>query len=195
MASREIWVMGARLAFAQGVFEKTSMAGDSSSKPTYSFTLILADGHPQIAEIEQIEEELANEHQWKSKEKGADVLKSMRKKGKNALLDGDDKKKYDGFEGNRFLSCRSDKRPTVMDGRNREPLTAQDSVIYAGCYVNAKVSIWVQDNQYGQGINVEQTGLQFVRDGDSFGGGATPAKPDDFPDLDASGGTDDSLFS
>jgi hypothetical protein len=41
--------------------------------------------------------------------------------------------------------------------------------------VNAAVSLWVQNNQWGKRINCNLNAIQFVRDGDSFGAGATKA--------------------
>lgn len=193
MASKTIWVMGARLAFADGIFEKKGIAGDASSKPRYNCGLILTADHKQVEEIRDIEVELCNEHQWKSKEKGADVHKSLAKKDRLALHDGDDKQKYEGFPGNFYLSPSNDSRPTTVD-RDKSVLTKDDGKLYSGCYVNAKVEIWVQDNNYGQRVNATLLGVQFVKDGDAFGAGAPPANPDDFPDLDAEGGEDDELF-
>lgn len=193
MASKTIWVRG-RLAFAEGVFEKKGIAGDPSSKPRYGCSIIIPGDSKQVDEIEKLEAELADEQQWKSKEKGADVLKTLRKKDRAALKDGDDKAgKYDGFAGNRYISPSNDTRPTVVD-RDRSPLTKDDGRIYAGCEVNAKVEFWCQDNNYGQRLNTTLLGIQFVADGDAFGAGSPPANPDDFPDLDADGGEDDNLF-
>lgn len=193
MASKTIWVKG-RLAFADGIFEKKGIAGDASSTPRYNCGVIIAgDDDAQLELIRATEEEVATEHQWKSKEKGADVLKTLRKKDRAALHDGDDKQKYEGFPGNFYLSPSNDSRPTAVD-RDRSPLTKDDGKLYSGCYVNAKVEIWAQDNNFGQRINATLLGVQFVKDGDAFGAGAPPANPDDFPDLDAEGDDDDSLF-
>ena len=47
----------------------------------------------------------------------------------------------------------------------------------------ALVDFWAQDNQFGKRVNATLTGVQFVRDGDSFGG-ARVAAADDFDVLD-----------
>ena len=62
-------------------------------------------------------------------------------------------------------------------------LTEADGLVYSGCYVNARVELWVQDNANGKRINAKLLGIQFVRDGDAFGAGSAPAKPTDFSDL------------
>lgn len=70
--------------------------------------------------------------------------------------------------------------PTVVD-RNRAPLTEDSGKPYAGCYVNASVDIYAQDGQNG-GIRCSLRGVQFVKDGEAFGGGR-PASPDEFEPL------------
>lgn len=117
------------------------------------------------------------------------VRKTAEAKDLNCLHDGDLKAKYAGFEGNHYVSASAseDKRPTVVN-KNRAPLTAADGAIYGGCYVNAILEIWAQDNSYGQRVNAQLLGIQFAGDGDSFGGGSAPAAADAFADI--SEGTD-----
>lgn len=194
MANHTMWVMSARLAFAETVFTKKGIAGDPDSTPRYNCSLILAPTDKQVAEIERQVEKLVLEHEWKDKTPGADMLKLLVKKDRLPLHDGDDKQKWAGFPGNMYLSPSSDTRPTVVD-RDRSPLNKDDGKVYSGCVVNAKIEIWVQDNRWGQRVNATLLGIQFVKDGDAFGAGAPPANPDDFPDLDADGGDDDSMFS
>jgi hypothetical protein len=118
---------------------------------------------------------------------------------KFCLTDGNDKD-YDGYAGMWALSSANSVRPTVVD-RNKAPLVEADGVIYAGCYVNAIVSFWAQDNQYGKRVNCNLGGIQFLRDGDSFGVGGTRVSEDAFDDLEESGDDDfnqdddDDLFS
>lgn len=195
MANHIMWVMGARLAFAEGVFNKKGIAGDSSSTPRFNCALILPPNNKQVAEIKEAQKELVLGFDWKGDEKPADIYKRLEKKDFLALHDGNDKAKWAGFPGNMFLSPNADTRPTVVD-RDRSPLVEKDGKIYSGCYVNAKIELWVQDNNWGQRVNATLLGIQFVKDGDAFGAGAPPANPDDFPDLDAGeGAEDDSLFN
>lgn len=49
---------------------------------------------------------------------------------------------------------------------------------YSGCYVNAKVQIWAQKDKY-VGVRCTLVSVQFVKDGDAFGGGG-PATADGF---------------
>tara|TARA_A200000159_G_scaffold101317_1_gene94105 strand:+ start:741 stop:1223 length:483 start_codon:yes stop_codon:yes gene_type:complete len=88
---------------------------------------------------------------------------------KTCLGDGVEKA-YDGYENAMFVSCSSRQRPTIID-RDRTQLVEEDDKPYAGCYVNAAISLWVQNNNFGKRINCNLTGLQFVKDGERFGGG------------------------
>jgi len=100
---------------------------------------------------------------------------------------------YSGFEGMYALSAGNTARPSIKDnqrnltsGHYDKDLTEQDGRPYAGCYVNAIVDIWAQDNKWGKRINALLTGVQFHSDGDAFGGlsVASDAAFDDFVDFD-----------
>ena len=79
--------------------------------------------------------------------------------------------------------------PTVID-RDRSPLSRTSGRPYAGCYVNASLEFWAQDNQWGKRINCTLRGVQFYRDGDSFSAGR-PADSDEFEDVTEGAGADD----
>lgn len=96
---------------------------------------------------------------------------------KQCLRDGNEKADKDGFgDGVHFISASRKTRPAVVD-RQVNPLTEEDGVIYAGCYVNATIRLWVQDNKFGRRVNAELRAVQFVKDGDSFG--AAPVKAEE----------------
>jgi hypothetical protein len=164
-----------RLAFP-ALFEPSSYGeGD----PAYSATLIM---DPQQAEV--VEKALAAVAREKWGAKADAQLKALRASGKVCLRDGDEKADYDGFEGMMFVAARSKTRPTVVDGQ-RQPITERDGRIYAGCYVNASIEVWAQDNAYGKRVNATLRGIQFVRDGEAFGGGR-PAAADEFDEIEES---------
>lgn len=77
-------------------------------------------------------------------------------------------KDYDGYEGMFYVSCANTTRPTVVD-RDRTPLCEEDGKPYSGCYVNGTLTLWSQDNEYGQRVNANLRGVQFYKDGDAFG--------------------------
>jgi hypothetical protein len=86
-----------------------------------------------------------------------------------------------GYAGNMYITARNKARPVVVD-RNRTPLGEADGKPYGGCFVNATVDIYAHDKP-GLGKRVDATllAVQFVQDGESFGGGVGSA--DDFEDL------------
>lgn len=173
-----------RLAFAQHLFEAGTVGGEG--KPAFSCTVLVPPGHPVLAKLAEAEEAVAKE-KWGAK--APDILKNIiRKADKGVVHDGDSKAQYDGFPGNMFISCRSEKRPLVLDRDAKTPLVPADGRPYSGCYAHVMIEVWAQDNKYGKRINAQLTGVMFSRDGDSFGGGAAPAKPDDFGDLSAEEG-------
>ena len=99
---------------------------------------------------------------------------------KVCLRDGDHQE-YDGYAGMMSLKAASSRRPTIID-RDKTPLIEEDGVVYAGCYVNIVVDFWVQNNNYGKRVNCNLLGVQFAKEGDSFGAGDTNVESD-FDDL------------
>ena len=93
------------------------------------------------------------------------------------------KQPYDGYEGVYAISANNKKRPNCYD-RDKSQLTPDEveQRLYAGCYVDAIVNFWVQDNQYGEAIRCSLQGVRFRTDGEEFGSGGATA--DEFDDLD-----------
>ena len=166
-----------RLSFPQ-LFTATSFNPEQKKK--FSATLLFADGSETDKAVKKAILDAA-EAKWPGK--GAAMVKQLQAQGKLCLRGGEEKPNYDGFgEGVKFVNASNDKRPTVID-RDRTPLTEEDGRIYAGCYVNAVVEFWGQDNQWGKRVNCSLRGVQFARYGEPFGGGGVPATADDFPEL------------
>lgn len=100
---------------------------------------------------------------------------------KICMKDGDEAE-YDGYAGSYSLKASSIKRPLVID-RDKSPLSEDDNVIYPGCYVNAIIELWAQNNSWGKRVNANLLGVQFYKDGQPFGGGVS-AGTDDFEFVD-----------
>ena len=180
-----ILLKNVRIAFPN-LFEPSTVAGEG--EPRYSAAFILPPDHPQIKELNACIKAVATE-KWKDKAEA--VLKGLEKTDKVALHDGDTKPAYDGFGGNLFVSAaaKPSARPTVIN-KDKTPLTDLDGVVYAGCYVNASIDFWSQDNAYGKRINAQLRGVQFNRDGDAFSAGR-PADADEFEDVSDGADADD----
>lgn len=167
-----------RLAFPQ-LFEAAQVQGEG--KPAFSASFLL---NPKvnanlIKKVKEISERVAKE-KWK--DKAPAVLKALDAADKMCLHDGNLKAEYDGYADNFFISARNEKKPDVVDRNKDVKLTAADGKPYAGCYVNASIEIWAQDNKFGKRINASLRAVQFLKDGDAFAGGA-PVSEDELEDL------------
>jgi hypothetical protein len=118
------------------------------------------------------------------KQAASDHFNGSIPKGLKFCLNDGEEKAYEGYEGCMYVSTSGQNRPSVID-RDRLPLVETDGRPYAGCYVNAAISLWVQDNKWGKKVNANLVGLQFVKDGETFGSGSAPAAEDLFADLGA----------
>lgn len=173
--TQKVKLKNVRLSFPD-LFEAVEYEkGDG--KPRFNATFLVEPGSENDKAIRAAIQAEANEVFGKT---AASMLKQFEGNSqKMCYLDGDTKE-YDGYKGMWYIACHSKTRPTVLD-RNKSPLVAADGRPYAGCYVNASIEIYAQ-NTANKGIRAGLKGVQFVEDGDAFGGGA-PASPDEFDDL------------
>ena len=88
-------------------------------------------------------------------------------KDKYCLRDGDDTM-YDYSQDCYSLKGSNNSAPIVINRDKTRLNESESSIIYGGCYVNAIVSFWVQNNAYGKRVNCNLLGVQFVADGESF---------------------------
>jgi hypothetical protein len=157
----KIKIASARLSFPS-LFNTSQFGGDDTGK--YEATFILDKGeHAQtIAQIQaQINELMKNE------------LKGKIPSDKICLKDGDESGRPE-FEGKMTIKASTKRRPLVIN-RDKSPITAEDNIIYAGCYVHGIISLWAQVNGFGKRINASLDGVQFARDGEPFGDGGISA--------------------
>jgi hypothetical protein len=182
----KVMLKNVRLAFP--VLE-TPEAFQGQGKPRYSATLLYDPGSENDKAIQAAMLAAAGA-KW-GVNKAAAAVAGLTKNGKVAVGDGNEKDKYEGFEGKLFIGAHSKENspPTLLDGQ-RKTLPRNTGMIYAGCYVNASIEIWAQDNQYGKRLNASLRGLQFVKDGDAFSGGR-PADADEFEQVEGVAATDE----
>lgn len=162
----------------------------SEGDPKFGANFILPPHHPSVKELDAAIEAVATE-KWQAKTKT--MLPMLANQGRLCLhklprvsAAGE---VYDGYEGMYWIAANSTVRPTVV-GPLREPLTEADGRPYSGCYVNASIEVYAHSHPTGGNrVLAQLRGVQFVRDGDAFGGGR-PASPDEFEELSVSG-TDD----
>jgi len=182
----KVKLQNVRICFP-ALFEPKTVGGEG--EPRFSAAFVIEPESANAKALEVAVQTVADER-WKSKAAG--VLTELRKKGRVCYRKeplAKDGEVYDGFEDMHSLNASNKTRPLVID-RDKSPLTAQDGRPYGGCYVNVTVDVWAQDNSYGKRVNAALSGVQFSKDGDSFGGGA-PAKASEFEDLGDGADSDD----
>lgn len=169
-----------RLAFP-ALFQAKAVKGNESGEPRFSAAFVIEPGSTNAKALKAAVEAVAKE-KWGAK--ATAILTELRSKDRIAYKEGPlskDGTPYDGFEGMHSINASNKTRPLVLN-RDKTPLTAQDGKPYGGCYVNASIELWAQDNSFGKRVNASLKGVQFVKDGEAFGGGA-PASPDEFDEL------------
>lgn len=175
-----------RLAFPK-LFKAESVNG---GEPTFSAAFLMDPAHPAVKEIKAAIDKVG---EAKFGAKWAPVKKGLEAQDKLALHDGDTKADLAGYEGNLFINASNKTRPLIID-RDKTPLDSADGKPYAGCYVNASIELWAQDNSFGKRVNASLRGVQFLKDGDAFAGGGA-ASDDEFDDLATDDFADDPAFA
>jgi hypothetical protein len=158
----EVHLQNVRLSFPK-LWEPVQFNGKGDAKFEANFLLHKKDNADEIKEVRNAIK-AAIKQKWGSKPTGSFEV---------FLRDGEEKD-TEGYQDSMFFVAKSRKRPTIVD-RDKTPLVEEDGKIYAGCYVNAVVSLWCQDNDYGKAVRCNLSGVQFVKDGDSFGSAAVDA--------------------
>lgn len=147
---------------------------------------------PGSANDKEIRKALAQVAKDKWGAKAAAMLKGIEGNSqKYCYIDGDTKD-YDGYAGMWALSSKrgQDKGRPLVVNTDKTPLVQADGKPYAGCFVNASVEFWAQDNSFGKGLRCTLLGVQFFKDGDAFSAGSAPSE-DDFESIDAPETADD----
>ena len=170
----EIKLNDVRLLYGAALFEpQRGPNGEGDLK--FSGTFGFPPTHPAHAALKEAFRKVAEE-EWGAK--AAEVFASLKAGDKLCLHDGAAKADKPGYAGNLFVSASNKLAPLVIDG-NKSPLKATSGRPYSGCYVNAVVQLWAQDNRFGRRINASLMGVQFLRDGERLSGGGV-ASADDF---------------
>lgn len=193
----KLHLQNVRVSFANGLYTASAFEAGQQEKFGADFILqddsvvlqVNADGSKTKTTIKAAELAVANEA-WKGN--GAKMLASL-EPSKKSIRDGDKRTNgagdiYEGYEGRTYVTAKTPTRPLLID-QARRPVTEEDGVIYSGCYVNAIIEIYANTVAKTKGVFAGLKGVQFVRDGDSFGGSA-PAKADEFDAVEGAGADD-----
>lgn len=179
----EIRIKNVQIAFP--ALDKPASFGEG--EPAYGGKFIITPNSEQSKAIDAAILQVAKD-QWKDK---AQSVLQMLKEGKKLCLTKAEYKSaktgevYNGFKGKWVLSTRNADRPTAFSKNGVEVTDPSEikRMFYSGSILHAKIDIWAQDNKWGRRVNCRLLGVMFAAEGEHFGGGAGPAKAEDFEDL------------
>lgn len=159
VTSDVIKLQNVRLSFAD-IF--TAKAFEAGQTPRYSATFILdpsnADHKAKLVEIKKAIDDLCGKA-FPGEKLGPDRL----------CLKNGNSKPYDGWQNMFVVVASNTVRPVVVNGKREPVMEGDKNAPYSGCYVNATVSLWTQNNKFGKRVNANLRGIQFLRDGPAFG--------------------------
>lgn len=191
----ELRLTKARISFANGLWHKSAAVENGTPKHNCDFIVIdgatkvekkTADGKWVSTTLAQAERDVALEAFKGDAKKATAWLedldarqKSIRNGNKNKDKAGEVR---DGYEGNWYVHGTSKTRMPVYRADKSIVDSEEDSPIYSGCYVTARVSLYANLKAGQKGVFASLQGTQFHSDGDAFGGGRA-ASSDDFDEV------------
>ena len=173
----------ARISFPWLVEPQSRVNEKGVTTQSYNADLIVAPNDPSFAKFMQEYAKMAGE-KWKENAQAAMTrIQSDRKtRCYGAGEEKVDSKTFQvrpGYAGNLFITARSSRQPqiikpdgTPVDPTNTLELRAFGAKIYGGCWVNAVIKPWIQQNDTGIGCRCDLVAVQFARDDEAFGAGA-----------------------
>lgn len=180
-----IFLSGARLSFPHLVEPRASTDNPAAPKK-YSADFILELNNPGVQQFMAQYQALAAA-KWG--EHAAQVMQLIHGDRKlRCYASGSEKidkktfKPYSGYEGMFAIAASRENPPQMIqsdglpvDPANTMAYQALARKLYGGCYVNAAIKPWLQENKHGRGVRCDLVAIQFLRDGEAFGEGVTDA--------------------
>jgi len=165
----DLMLKNVRLSFPDLWEPKEYTPGDGKPRWNASFLIVPGDANDKLIRA-AIKEEAALA--WK--DKAATKLKQFENDSRAYAYQDGNTKEYDGYADHWVLACHRpqktkrgiQKRPLLLDA-DTSVLTQDDGKLYAGCYVNAKVSIYISEAPF-PGVRASFSAVQFYKDGDAF---------------------------
>ena len=160
-----------RISFPH-LYKPHAFNGEGEAKYSAAFLI------PKGSDAEkQIREEIKKQSLATFGDKAKAVLDRQNATNRKLLKDGDDPVEgftssgdaKNGYAGHWFIKGSSKTAPKVV-GRNRQPLTEDSGLPYAGCFVNIQIDIWGQKNQFGSFLNCKLLAVQYWAEGERLGG-------------------------
>jgi hypothetical protein len=182
-----IFVSNARLSFphlAEPQKQTDKITGNS--RLTYNCDLILEPNSPAIQEFMARYHVLAVEKWQDNANNAMQQIQANRKQRCYGVgeekVDSKTFQPRGGYQGKVYISASNKNMPQMIqqDGRPADPANtmacqAVARKMYGGCYINAAIKPWIQQNDTGIGIRCDLIAVQFFADGEAFGEGAADA--------------------
>lgn len=145
--------------------------GFEGQEPNFSCVLVFPAG-TDLKDLKKAAHEAAKA-KWPDESRRPKKLRSP-------FRDSAEKNGLDGFpEGSTFITCKTKRRPGVIDGQKNPITDAQD--IYPGCWVRATVKPFAYDHTGNRGVSFSLNNVQKVKEGDPLG--AFSKAEDDFDEV------------
>jgi hypothetical protein len=181
--SEIIFLSNVRLSFPQLVEPRSSV---ENGPKKYSADFIMPMNHPGV---QAFSAEYTKGAQEKWKEHAQAVMQLIQNDRKlrcygqgNEKVNSKTFKHYDGYADQFYISSNKDQMPqmiqadgSAVDATNTMAYQALARKLYGGCYVNAAIRPWLQENKHGRGIRADLVAVQFAGDDQAFGEGRTDA--------------------
>lgn len=187
-----ITITDARLSFARlhKAEQSRNAKGEPQGTAKFSCTLLLDPSNPehqkQIAAVKQAAQKVVTA-KWGTKENWP---KANPATGMGGLIlcfgNGNDLPKvYPGYKDMFYVKCADTSRPLLGNRAGQLVAEGDAQVPYSGAYVRARISPWVyfpnpKRPQSANGVNMNLRSVQFMRDGEAFGGGGSRSAEDEF---------------
>lgn len=189
---KEVFLKNVRICYAQNLFKASAF--EEGKEPKFNAQFIISkDDTAQVKLMQDAIEAVAKE-KWpddlKTKNRAAGIIKSLKMTEFICLRDGELKPDREELENSYFVAASNKQKPTAI---MRDKTEATEADIYSGCYVNVKVEVYAFEYNTKKMIPATLLGVQFVKDGDAFAGGAKVADADEFDDISDVGDNADDL--
>lgn len=184
----------ARISYANGLYTASAAVEGGAKKFGSDF---LIDDKTQVLEVLEGGKKVATTMEaallkvanatWKGNgKKMLDALDARQKAYRDGNLKTDKNgNSVGGYEDVWYVTAKNAQRPGTF-AKDGTPVTAEDGVIYSGCYTYAIIELYGNAAPNKKGVFASLLGVRFEDDGDSFGGGRA-ASADEF---DAADGAD-----
>lgn len=159
--------------------------GNPQGDPRFNCGVLIDPKNPGLKEAEKLMISVATK-KWG--DKAMKVLTAIKAKDNLCVHDGDtkDTDKYPEYAGMKYMNAYNRDMPTII--YKGKVIEVDNGKFYSGCYVNVIVDFWAQDNEFGQRINANLAGVQYVSEGERLSGGGV-ASPDEFEGLEGDDST------